>query len=94
MAIIMSKDCLEAIYGLMGWKGLKTNNRGEGVVVDGEGSPCRMSIIRNSNVPLSNLRTPHVAMSIRPKKGRVAMSILGVYTHNDMQQQHKDPSSY
>ena len=24
MAIIMGKGCLEAIYGLMGWKGLKT----------------------------------------------------------------------
>ena len=23
MAIIMGKDCIEAIYGLMGWKGLK-----------------------------------------------------------------------
>ena len=22
MAIIMGKDCIEAIYGLMGWKGL------------------------------------------------------------------------
>ena len=25
MAIIMAKGCLEAIYGLMGWKGLKQN---------------------------------------------------------------------
>ena len=24
MAIIMGKGCLEAIYGLMGWKGLKS----------------------------------------------------------------------
>ena len=24
MAIIMGKGCLEAIYGLMGWKGLRT----------------------------------------------------------------------
>ena len=57
-----------------------------------------MSIIRNGNVALSNLRKLHVAlsifkkvscrpvdfkkvlcrMSLRPKKGRVAVSILGV----------------
>ena len=27
MAIIMGNDCLEAIYGLMGWKGLTYNLR-------------------------------------------------------------------
>ena len=36
MAIIMGKSCIEAIYGLMGWKGLKLNSSdgsvGQGVV--------------------------------------------------------------
>ena len=45
-----------------------------------------MSIIRKGNVALSNLRnTPvahHCRMSLGPKKGHVAVSILGVYTHN------------
>ena len=50
-----------------------------------------MSIIRRGNVALSNLRKTHVAlsnlkkkkchMSLRPKKGSVAVLILGVYTH-------------
>ena len=31
------------------------------------GSPCRMSIIRNGNVALSNLRKPCVALSILGK---------------------------
>ena len=60
------------------------------------GSPCRMSITRNSNVALLNLRKPHVTLSISRKlrvalsilrkpcvecrEGCVAMSILGVYT--------------
>ena len=71
------------------------------------GSPYHMSIIRNGNVALSNLRKLHVTlsilrklhvdfkktscrhvdftkvpchMSLRPKKGSVAVSILGVYT--------------
>ena len=39
------------------------------------GAPCRMSIIRNGNVALSILR------KCRVKKGCVALSILGVYTH-------------
>ena len=56
-----------------------------------------MSIIRNGNVALSNLRKAPVALSnlrnipvvlsnLRdpPKKGRVALSILGVYTHLDV----------
>ena len=43
------------------------------------GSRCRMSIIRNGNVALSNLRTPPLS-HVRPKKGSVALSILGVYT--------------
>ena len=33
----------------------------------GGGSPCRMSIIRNGNVTLLNLRNLHVAMSISRK---------------------------
>ena len=54
---------------------------------------CRMSITRNGNVALLNLRKPDVAllnlrkphvamsmaMSLGPKKGCVAMSILEVY---------------
>ena len=62
------------------------------------GPPCRMSIIRNGNVALSNSRKTLCRpvdfkkvscrpvdfkkvlcrMSLRPKKGRVAVSILGV----------------
>ena len=74
----------------------------------GGGGGVPMSIIRNGNVALSNLRKPlsilrkcHVALSIkivpcrpvdfkkvprsmllRPKKGCVAMLILGVYIHS------------
>ena len=45
------------------------------------GSPYHMSIIRNGNVALSILRKCHVACSlIKPKKGRVAVSILVVHT--------------
>ena len=32
MAIIMGKGCLEAIYGLMGWKGLRIENCDERLV--------------------------------------------------------------
>ena len=42
--------------------------------VDG-GSPCRMSIIRNGNVALPNLRKPHVALS-NLRKPHVALSNL------------------
>ena len=35
--------------------------------VDGGGSPCRMSFIRNANVTISNLRKPSVALSILKK---------------------------
>ena len=59
------------------------------------GSPCRMSIIRNGHVALSNLRKPGVALSnlrkpvdfkkvlcrmlLRPKKGRVDFRGLHPY---------------
>ena len=56
--------------------------------LDGGAPMSRMSIIRNGNVALSNLRKPYVArsilrkcyvaLSLRPKKGHVAVSILGV----------------
>ena len=59
--------------------------------MDGGQSPCRMSIIRNGNVALSifkkascrpvDFKKVPCRMSQRPKKGCVAVSILGVYTH-------------
>ena len=61
---------------------------GEGIA-GGGGSPRCMSILRNSNIALSNLRKPHVAlsifrkhhvMSLRPKEGCVNMSIVGLHT--------------
>ena len=44
----------------MGGGGTMDDGSGGG----GGGSPCRMSILRNGNVTLSNLRNPHVAMSV------------------------------
>ena len=39
-----------------------------------------LSNLRNSPVALSNLRNSPARMSLRPEKGRVALSILGVHT--------------
>ena len=33
MAIIMSKGCIEAIYGLMGWKGLTVAQRQRKIII-------------------------------------------------------------
>ena len=46
----------------------------------GGGGPCRMSIIRNSNVALSNLRYPPVALSIL-RKPPVALSNDTLMSH-------------
>ena len=45
-------------------------------------APVTLSILRKAPVALSNLRKAPVAcqLSLRPKKGHVALSILGVHT--------------
>ena len=43
-------------------------------------TPVALSNLRKPPVALSNLRKPSCRLSLRPKKGSVALSILGVHT--------------
>ena len=52
MAIIMGKGCIEAIYGLMGWKGLKKNRYVEAVTIEKSIIMWHISKVLMNNVPL------------------------------------------